>query len=696
MLPGALAADFGAIDAHDSATSTAPMLVTLPALSMGDLMERLRPRRDPATVHADEINVLAPGVEIRDWTASEDRMYYLASQPSGGFGGPINVDPGPDRSRPARNSRSPSSSSSTTYRPSSTTSSPATHFYLVENPDDPLLGGPLVNIPDAYDRVRVVAAERMDDANDGITLWFATLSDTDTESLPAIYATASFCTGTTPSSTSPCRKAASRFATTIRPTPRRRTPSRRGSASTTCRSRTVSSRSPARSKGHVLKPSLAFRIRDGRVSTEADFDTDFALTAELRAEDSASFAPEDLTLWSLCFPLPEFSAGPVSIPMNLQLVHTVGVEADVQAGAVVGFEKHFDSGFTISCESGGGAGTSCDSHGHRAETPIQFTPPRLTDDTAAHARVHTTLEGSLNFFSPYPICDAGPSVFLDTTAYGTLDVTPTQDPWWSVGYGLDVTAGVELDLLGIDIARYDTDLFSPTDDGPDSGVGGPRSSGEDQRWAVAIDDISVPNGVSAAKIVALPDGSSVAIASESIGARTPLVKLDRYGAMQWVKEFGSRVPTRVRALPDGTVIVVGTNSWLARVDADGNLLWSLDADIARASRCDRALPGARRGGARTIARPLRLRRGGSHGRDRGLGLRRLRTASERGRDDPLDARLRARRRQPALLRRDRDARRQRDGRRDGRLVLGRPARDPALREARPRHRRRDSGGRGCR
>ncbi|HUV09537.1 MAG TPA: hypothetical protein VMX12_01070, partial [Acidimicrobiia bacterium] len=553
------------------------MLVTLPALAMGDLMQRLSDGEIPFTVHADEINVLAPGVEIHDWSASEDRMYYLASQPSGGFGGPLNADPGPGPFAPGQEF-SVAFLEFLDDAPSVFDAfEPGARFYLVEDPD-----APLVNVPAAYDRMRVVAAERLDGADDGITLWLTTLERTDTESLPEIYATASFCTGTDTHIDLPVQESRLAYRDNHAADPEASDGKPQGIRFNDLPFANGLVKLSGQVEGHVLKPSLSFRIRDGRVSTIADFDTDFALTAELRAEDSASFDPEDVSLWSLCFPLPEFSAGPVSIPMNLQLVHTVGVEADVQAGAVVGFEKHFDSGFTITCESGGGAGSSCDSHGHRAETPIEFTPPRLTDDTAAHARIHTTLEGSLNFFSPYPLCDAGPGVFLDTTAYGTLDVTPTQDPWWNVSYGLDVSAGVELDLLGVDIARFDTDLFSPTDDGPDSGVGGPRSSGEDQRWAVAIDDTSVPNGVSAAKITALPDGSSVAIASEAIGARTPLVKLDRYGAMQWVKEFGSRVPTRVRALPDGTLIVVGTNSWLARVDADGNLLWSLDADVARA------------------------------------------------------------------------------------------------------------------
>ena len=578
--PAPLPADFGAIDPHGTAWSTATLLLQLPATKFGDLMQMLRDGTVPLVVYGDEVNVLTPGVEIHDWSATEDRMYYLASQPSGGFGNPPNGDPGPGPFQPGQEFGVGFLEFVDDVPTVFDAFQPGDVFYLVENPDSPL-GGVNENIPNVYDHVRVVDAVRTDSEDDGFTFWAVTLKRTDSESLPATYTTGSFCTDRQSLIDLPVHK------------------SRLTSLDGDPLPVEVTDRNPqgirfndlpfanglvklsGQVEGHVLKPRLAFRIRDGQVSTQADFDTDLALTAELRAEDSAAFAPEDVELWSLCFPLPELSAGPISVSTNLQLVHTVGVEADVQAGAVVGFEKHFDSGFTIRCESGGGGGSSCSSEGRRSNTPVQFTPPRLTDDTAAHARVETTLEGSLNFFSPYPFCQLGPGLFLSTTAYGTLDVTPTQDPWWDMGYGLDVTAGVDLNVLGIDIGRYDTDLFSPTDDGPDSGVGGARSSGEDQRWAVAIDATAVPNGVTTTGIAALPDGSTLAIATEAIGGRNPIVKLDRHGAMQWVKNFGKKV-LRIHALPDGTAIAAGdANAWIVRVDADGNLLWSFDAEIGR-------------------------------------------------------------------------------------------------------------------
>lgn len=576
--PAPLAAEFGPIDPYGSAWSTATLLFQIPALRYADLLSRLRDGSIPLIVHAAEANELAPGVEIHEWTGTEDALYAIASEPAGGFGQPPNVDPGDGPFAPGQEFvllfLTPySDDMSTVFEEFA----PGELFYLVEDPSHPL-GGENDVIPDAFDRVRVVDADRLDQEDDQFTAWVVTVKRTDAESLPEIYQNASFCTGPEFQVDLPVQ--ASRLTSLdgapvdpevsdAKPQGIRFNELPFGGGAVTLSGQV---------QGHVLKPRLSLRIRDGHVSTVADFDTDLALSAELRAKTGNEVAIESLELWSLCFPLPEFSVGPVSVSTNLQLSHTLGAEASLAAGAVVGFEKHFDSGFTIACESGAG----CSSEGRRSETPIQFTPPRLTDDTAAHARVETTIAASLNFFSPYPVCDAGPGVFLETTAWGTLDVTPTEEPWWSMHYGLDVTAGIELDVLGIDIARYDTDVFSRVDAGPAAEIGSPRSSGEDQRWSVAIDDTAVPNGVNLTSIAALPDGASVVVAGEPVGGRARLVKLDRFGAFEWAQHYSlAKRARKVEALSDGSVVVVGEPAWLARHDANGSRIWSFDATVAR-------------------------------------------------------------------------------------------------------------------
>jgi hypothetical protein len=532
-------------------------------------------------VHADEEPLLAPGVEVHTWGASEDRMYYIASQPSGGIGHVPNGDPGAGPFEPGQEFEvgflefiDDASSVFANFEPDDV-------FYLVEDPD-----APLVNIPDAFDAVRVVAVERVDDEDDGFTLWRATLKRTDLELLPEIYTTASFCTGTSTHVDPPVQRTrlfsvdgdevdAAERDTHEQPI--------RANELTLSEGIVTFSGQIA---GHVLKPSLSLRLRHGHVEAGAAFDTDLTVAAELRAEDEVTLDPERVVMWQHCFPMPSLPAGPVEIPMSLGITQDLGMQGSMGAGALVGFEKHWESGFSILCQGGPGVPESCSSEGHRNPTPIQWTPPQFTESTGYEVRVDTALLALLRVGDA--ACATGPGLSLDTKAYMGTGVSPADDPWWSAGYGLEVSAALDLDLLGLDIARYETDLFAVEEDASDSSqvpptssaASGARSSGEDQRWAVAIDDTTVPNGVSTTSIAALPDGASIAIATEAVGGRNPIVKLDRFGALVWVKEFDKKV-LRVRALPDGTVIALGVNAWIARIDADGNLIWSFDAEISR-------------------------------------------------------------------------------------------------------------------
>ena len=104
---------------------------------------------------------------------------------------------------------------------------------------------------------------------------------------------------------------------------------------------------------------------------------------------------------------------------------------------------------------------------------------------------------------------------------------------------------------------------------------------------MVLDDPNVPNGVDQTGIAVLPDGSSLVVATERIGGRNPLLKLDASGSLVWARKFAKPVH-RIHALPDGTAIAVGTSSWLARVDGDGNLLWSWDGELGRSG-----IPGSR-------------------------------------------------------------------------------------------------------
>ena len=57
----------------------------------------------------------------------------------------------------------------------------------------------------------------------------------------------------------------------------------------------------------------------------------------------------------------------------------------------------------------------------------------------------------------YPICDTGAGAFLHARAFGSIDVLPVQDPWWTLGHGVDLGAGLDFQILGFDVAQHEFD-----------------------------------------------------------------------------------------------------------------------------------------------------------------------------------------------------------------------------------------------
>lgn len=622
--PPPFAADFGAIAPFGSAAATATLQLRLPQANVAELLARLADGSQPLTVFADEAPVLGEGIRVASWNSGLDAFYRFAAQ-NGHNGGPAAEPPAPpyapaeqyemvfidgappNPSAPAYyDGSAPSGYPDFDYDALCTWTGPGDSGLCVLPPGETLYlapgEDPLFGIPPAMHYVRVVSIVKDQTIVPPSTprdIYYWTVQRTDQDSLASVFRTGSLCTGTAAHLDPPVQ------ATRLREIDGDEVALEESDAhGQPIRFNDLpfgggALRLSGQVQGHVLKPSLSLRIREGRVTADTRFDTELSLTAELSAEEEVVFAPDPLELWSLCFPLPSIPAGPIRIPMSLHLVHTLAVEASLRAGAVVGFQKRWSHGFGIHCEGGVGVAETCTSAGYRTPSPVDLTPPRLHEDTEARAYVETGLAAALRIGAEYPFCDSGAGLFLDTTAHGELSVTPAQDPWWSAEYGVDVVAGLDLDVFGLEIARYESDVLSATDEAASAGglalpaaaafapgrvtASSTRSSGEDQRWAVAIDDVDVPNGVSQTGVAALPDGSSAAIAQEAIGGRTPLVKLDRFGALEWVLEYAAgRAPRRVHALPDGTILVGGTNAWIARHDAaDGALLWSFEGVISR-------------------------------------------------------------------------------------------------------------------
>jgi hypothetical protein len=273
--------------------------------------------------------------------------------------------------------------------------------------------------------------------------------------------------------------------------------------------------------------------------------------------------------------------------MGLQLSQLMGLSGFIGGGVEFGFEKTWVNGISIRCQLGPGVPASCTGGPYEKDQGAGVTPPRVFEKTGYEFKVTTRTEAKL--FLHDDTCQAGDALSLAVGAYARMGVSPAVDSWWYLAAGAEVEGALEMKAYGFDLARWPLTLtlFETQLPGAESFPAsadpvGQRRSGDDQRWSVVLDDPAVPNGVDWVRIAALPDGSSLAVATEPVGGRNPLVKLDRDGAVVWVKELAKKV-LRVHALPDGTALLVRSPSWLARVDGDGTLLFGWDGALGRAN-----------------------------------------------------------------------------------------------------------------
>jgi hypothetical protein len=590
--PPPLAADLGALEPGATATSTAALRLRLPASAEAELLRRLVGGVLPLHAQADEENVLAPGVTVRPWSPVEDRMYDLGTRPTGGFGVQPNTDPGPGPFLPGQEFTAVFLEVLDDTRTVFDDFVQGQVLYLVEDAADPR-GGPLTFIHAPLRRVRVVDAVRYDGPGDGYTVWVARLRLTNDESLPAIYRTASHCTGKL-AHIDPAVQASRVRQHDGRPVPDKE---RDANGQPLRLNKFVIGEGAVTFSGqiggHVLKPSLQFKVREAHLEVGADFENELSVAGQLRAVAQAPEEVADLlspapapVFVPLCFPLPPLQFVPLNRPMSLKLSQLMGMSGFIGGGVEFGFQKRFVGGLTIRCQLDPGTPPRCTSSTYQRETPGGLTPPRLFEKTGYEFKVTASFQAQL--FVHDDTCTSGDGVSLDVDAFFRFGVSPAVESWWYAGAGVELRGALQMEALGFDLARWpvtlavlETSLPGAESYPASSDPVGQRRSGDDQRWSVAIDDPAVPNGVNWSRIAALPGGASLVLGTEPVGGRNPLLKLDPSGSVLWVKEFSKKV-LRLHALPDGSALVVGAPSWLARVDGDGHLLWSHDADLGRA------------------------------------------------------------------------------------------------------------------
>jgi hypothetical protein len=342
--------------------------------------------------------------------------------------------------------------------------------------------------------------------------------------------------------------------------------------------------------GQVLLRSsgvtLDVRMRDGaphKITAAMNFG--WTVSARLQAERDVVLDPEEQRLWGLTLPTYTVSLGGFPITLTPDLEMLIGAQADMHAGATVSVNQSGTVGVEIGWQDG-----EYFAEPIAAVAAPAFSPPRLTDDTRANGKLWAALDIALTVNGT-----AGP--VMRTSLFGDLFVSPVRDPWWVLGAGMEQTAGFQLSLLGIEIARWDAPVYTerfasesgarpplqPVDGAP--GRGGELqlpSAGEAVRWALALTDGAGSGLVQDADVVALADGSTVVYGANTTAGF--LVKLDATGTVLWEQELPQNTePRRVIEASDGGLMVAGDRigtQWFARHEADGSLGWVVSRDVA--------------------------------------------------------------------------------------------------------------------
>jgi hypothetical protein len=315
----------------------------------------------------------------------------------------------------------------------------------------------------------------------------------------------------------------------------------------------------------------------------ADLELKYTATIELKAEAGVPFAKVDKTLWTVPLPIYTGSIGGVPVEVSLDIDFVAGAQCDLRAAAVTSISQSLTTGVLV-----GISDAEPVFEPHVEFVPFKFTPPHVRDSSGLHLKGWAGVDATL-------IINRVKGPFVRTTGYGLFQVTPLDDPWWTIEAGIDVTAGVragfQLPYLGKlgDFKEEKSHTWnfplgtSPESPGGGDGGGGgaavgePRLAGENVRWATTLSNKSGVFG--ATKVHVLANGDSLLIAGGGVGV---LARLTARGELLWQQSFGLAYLLNAHETPAGTIVVAGAfvhDLVLAELDADGSLLWQRTYEI---------------------------------------------------------------------------------------------------------------------
>ncbi|MEW5851582.1 MAG: hypothetical protein AB2A00_22520 [Myxococcota bacterium] len=589
----------------------------VPSDNVAALVDRLNSGLVPLTVHADEEMILQPDVYMLHWgslailgnealsaipESDYDQIeitegYFLNARDNHGLNPPL----GPPLANDQEWTFTLIAESTNATCEFDTWTPGNAKFYISEDPSFPLVTDA---IPEAFRNGRVTnVVKDPGDANNPRTTWTVTLQRALDDRLADLYVSAAFCSGTTQHVDQPVHvsqpRSLDRFSVYYGPPFPPPHPNNYNEKDHHPQPINFNDLEPVvgikisgQVEGHILKPHLELRFRNGAMRMVGTFDTDMTLSAEARTSAHVPAGGEQ-QLYNLCFPVAQIPAGPVNIHVNFEVQHSVGFRGDMAAEVVTGVQKRFHNKVEVGYDGRRPAGEQFFHSSEDLSLPMEFTPPQLTDQTQFNGRVYTRLTPGLYVALEDSECLSGGRVWAALEGFGTTEVTPTVDPWWTLGSGISVQAGMDLSILGFEVANWQTPTSTliheeiraaPADDASANGgtqaSSAARTSGSDQRWAMAIEDMDTPTGFAESSIVAMPDNGVLVATGYAYGSNGELIRLDAHGAFQWSRRYNlfaiRSKPSRILPLPDNSFVVVGEPSahWIAKHDVDGNLLWS--------------------------------------------------------------------------------------------------------------------------
>ncbi len=321
--------------------------------------------------------------------------------------------------------------------------------------------------------------------------------------------------------------------------------------------------------------NLEVAIRNGQLKrATVDMDLGWTATLELSVDQNVNYPANEKTIFDMQLPSYVVPIGGFPITFTPKVELYVGAEANLKAGSKIGIHQDAMIGMSIGWDDGRFSATP---YGHTE--PLTATAPQLADDSHASAKAWVGAEFKVDIEH-----SAGP--FFRTEAFGELEVSPTNDPWWDIQFGTETYPGFELSLFGFDIAQWtpnnpEVQLAGRQNQLRDPHATEAPSSGRDVRWGIAIENQSTDIRSEHVKVAKLSDGSAV------ITSRTAtdgyLTRVDKSGQVIWNQNLDTAYPTRSYELPNGNIIACGEKGsawWIGEFDnSDGSRLWVQSHDL---------------------------------------------------------------------------------------------------------------------